>query len=63
MADAESIAIHANHLDMVKFDTRENGGYEVVSGHLQILAQEAPDIIAAQWAKQEEKSEGRTTTL
>ena len=50
--DVEPIAIPANHLDMVKFGSRENGGYEKVSGHLQILVEEAPDAIDARWKKQ-----------
>lgn len=33
-AHAESIAIPADHLDMVKFASREDGGYEKVSEHL-----------------------------
>lgn len=48
-ADAESIAIPANHIGMVKFDSREDGGYEKVSGHLWLLANKAPAVIAARW--------------
>ena len=51
-ADAEAVAIPANHLDMVKFASRENGGYEKVSGYLQILVEEAPDAIGARWEEQ-----------
>lgn len=50
-ADAESVAIHANHLDMVKFTSCEDEGYKKVSGHLQILAGDAPDAIGARWKK------------
>lgn len=52
VSDAESIAISANHLDMVKFASCEDGGYEKVSGHLQILFEEAPDAIDARWKEQ-----------
>lgn len=52
VADAEAIAIPANHLDTVKFASREDGGYERVSGHLQILVEEAPDAIDARWKVQ-----------
>lgn len=57
-ADAEPLAIPANHLDMVKFAFRENGGYKKVSGHLQILAEEAPDAIGVRWEEEGRIREG-----
>ena len=62
IADAEPIAIPADHLNMVKFASREDGGYEKVSGHLQVLAQEAPGAIGARWTEQGRIQEGRETT-
>ncbi|KAA6408178.1 MAG: Kinesin light chain [Lasallia pustulata] len=47
--NAEPVAIPADHLNMVKFASRQNRGYEKVSGHLQLLAQEAPEAIGARW--------------
>ncbi|SLM36237.1 P-loop containing nucleoside triphosphate hydrolase [Lasallia pustulata] len=38
---------------MVKFASRQNGGYEKVSGHLQLLAEEAPEAIGARWDEQD----------
>ena len=58
-ADAESIAIPADHLNMVKFASREDGGYEKVSGHLWLLAEKAPDAIKARWAEQDKIKKGR----
>lgn len=52
IADAEQIAIPADHLDIVKFGSRENVGYEKVSGHLQILTERATDAIGARWEEQ-----------
>ena len=52
-ADAESIAIPADHLNMVKFPLREDCGYEKVSEHLWLLAEKAPDAISARWAEQD----------
>ncbi len=46
-ADAEPVAISADHLNMVKFASRKDEGYEKVSGHLQLLAEETPDAIGA----------------
>ncbi|KAF7502238.1 hypothetical protein GJ744_006309 [Endocarpon pusillum] len=51
-ADAESVAINADHINMVKFASREDDGYKKISGHLQLLAQEAPHAVGARWAKQ-----------
>ena len=62
-ADAESIAIAADHLNMVKFASREDGGYEKVSGHLYLLAEEAPDAISARWTEQEKIKNGTEATL
>ncbi len=53
IADAEPVAIPADHLNMVKFTSREDGGYEKVSGHLQLLAEEAPGAIGARWTEQD----------
>jgi hypothetical protein len=36
-ADAEAIAIHADHIDMVKYASKEDPGYEKVSEYLQIM--------------------------
>ncbi|KAA6416359.1 MAG: Kinesin light chain [Lasallia pustulata] len=51
--NAEPVAIPADHLNMVKFASRQNGGYETVSGHLQLLAEEAPEAIGARWEEQD----------
>lgn len=58
VADAESVAIPANHLNMVKFTSREDGGYDKVSGHLRLLAQDAPGVVDARWAEQGIMREG-----
>lgn len=55
-ADAESVAIPANHINMVKFPSHEDGGYEKVSGHLWLLANKAPDVIAARWEEAREQN-------
>ena len=61
-ADAESIAIPADHLNMVKFPSREDGGYEKVSEHLWLLAEKAPDAISARWAEQDKIKKGTEAT-
>ncbi|KAH7150509.1 P-loop containing nucleoside triphosphate hydrolase protein [Dactylonectria estremocensis] len=48
-ADAEPIAIHADHIHMVKFASREDNGYKKISGHLQLMAVEAGKQVRSRW--------------
>ena len=59
-ADAESIAIPANHINMVKFASCEDEGFKKISGHVQLLAEEAPDVhqTALGGAEQDQKGYG-----
>lgn len=59
ISDAECVAITADHLNMVKFTSCDDGGYEKISGHLKLLAEEAPDAISVRWAEQDKIREGR----
>jgi hypothetical protein len=45
-ADAEPIVIHADHINMVKFASKQDNGYRTVSGHLQIMAENAGEAIS-----------------
>ena len=49
--DAEVIAIHADHINMVKFASRESSGYQTVSGHLQIMVESFNEVITSRWAE------------
>ncbi|KAI2488242.1 Tetratricopeptide repeat-containing domain protein [Pyrenophora tritici-repentis] len=40
-ADGEPIAIHADHIHMVKFESKTDPGYRTVSGHLRVMAARA----------------------
>ncbi|KAL9103273.1 MAG: hypothetical protein Q9163_001675 [Psora crenata] len=51
--DAEPIAIHADHLNMVRFMSKEHNGYRTVSGHLRIMAESACNVIASRWEEEE----------
>ena len=62
-ADAESIAIPADHLNMVKFASREDSGYKRVSGHLLLLAEKASDVIGARWDEQNKIKNGMKQIL
>ena len=62
-ADAESIAIPADHLNMVRFATREDGGYEKVSEHLWLMAEKAPEVIGARWTEKDKIKKGTEGTL
>ena len=48
-ADAEPIVIHADHVGMVRFGSRQDGDYKTVSGHLQIMVGDACGAISACW--------------
>jgi len=46
------IVIHADHINMVKFSSKEDNGYETVLGHLQIMAESAGEAIVLRCAKE-----------
>jgi hypothetical protein len=48
-ADSEPIAIHADHINMVKFGSKSDAGYRTVSGHLRLMAARAGDAIGGRW--------------
>jgi hypothetical protein len=48
-ADGEPIAIHADHINMVKFGSKTEPEYKTVSGHLRLMAVRAGDVIGQQW--------------
>jgi hypothetical protein len=48
-ADGEPIAIHADHINMVKFKSDSDSGYQTVSGHLRLMAARAGSSIGVRW--------------
>ncbi|USP73005.1 hypothetical protein yc1106_00279 [Curvularia clavata] len=48
-ADSEPIAIHADHIHMVKFRSKTDPGYKTVSGHLRLMAAKAGTSIDGRW--------------
>jgi hypothetical protein len=58
-ADAEPIVIHADHINMVKFASKEDNSYKTVSGHLQIMAQSASSVIPSRWEEESRVNAGR----
>lgn len=56
--DAEPIAIFADHINMVKFASKENHGYKTVSGHLQVMVRSARDIVTLRWEQEDRFAEG-----
>ena len=60
--DAEAIAIPANHRNMVKFASNENEGYRKISGHLRLLAEEAPVAIRQRWREDDSVKKGTEST-
>jgi hypothetical protein len=52
-----AIVIHADHINMVKFELKSDTGYRTVSGHLRVMAARAGDAIG-----QRLDTEGRVHT-
>jgi hypothetical protein len=48
-ADGESIVIHADHINMVKFGSKLDPGYKKVSENLQLMARRAGNAIGGRW--------------
>ena len=48
-ADAEQIVIHADHINMVKFASKQDNGYKTVSGHLRLMVRDAGKVVDKQW--------------
>jgi hypothetical protein len=48
-ADGEPIAIHADHINMVKFESKLDSGYQTVSGYLRLMAARAGNSIGGRW--------------
>jgi hypothetical protein len=57
--DGEPIAIAADHVNMVKFASREDVSYGKVAGHLQVMAERACDVIRARWHEQDRIENGK----
>ena len=57
-ADAEPIAIFADHINMVKFAPKESNGCKTVSGHLQVMIQSGRDVVALRWEQEDRFNDG-----
>ena len=51
-ADAEQIMIHADHKEMVKFESKKDNDYEKVSDHLIIMVESAGSVISLRWEEE-----------
>lgn len=58
-ANAEPIAIHADHINMVKYPSKEDIGYDAISDHLQIMASDAPEQIRLRWEAKRRADHGK----
>lgn len=59
-ADGEPIAIHADHINMVKFSSKEDPSYVKVSEVLQIMVANAGRNIGSRWETEERVTRGRS---
>jgi hypothetical protein len=62
-ANAEAIAISADHRDMVKYPSRSDKGYVTMSEHLQIMTKAAPLAVRGQWEAEQRIELGKQTML
>uniref|UniRef100_A0A0B7KQ80 DUF676 domain-containing protein n=1 Tax=Bionectria ochroleuca TaxID=29856 RepID=A0A0B7KQ80_BIOOC len=58
-ADAEQVVIHNDHINMVKFASKQDSGYEKISGYLQIMMMDADDRIQLRWKEEARIAEAR----
>ncbi|KAL9082422.1 MAG: hypothetical protein Q9165_008899, partial [Trypethelium subeluteriae] len=56
--DPEPIGIHADHVNMIKFASREDHGYKTISRCLRMMVQDASDPITSRW-----EDEGRVDAV
>ncbi len=58
--DAEPILMHTNHVNMVKYTSRQDQGFITISEHLQIMADAAVEKIRQQWAAERRANDARS---
>ncbi|PSN60505.1 hypothetical protein BS50DRAFT_593611 [Corynespora cassiicola Philippines] len=51
-ANAEQIMIHADHREMVKFESEEDSDYEKVSDHLIMMVEAAGSVVSLRWEEE-----------
>ncbi|KAI2623161.1 hypothetical protein GGR54DRAFT_629751 [Hypoxylon sp. NC1633] len=62
-ADAEAIGIHSDHTHMIKFSSKDDGGYRKVSENLQIMARGAGETIRSRWETEVRVDTARRNTV
>jgi len=62
-ADSEAIVIHADHVNMVKFEAKSDAGYKTVSGHLRLMARKATNEVGRTWETEGKVDAGTRTML
>jgi hypothetical protein len=58
VADVEPVAIAENHINMVKFLSRSDGGYEKILEYLILMVKLIQDKINARWELEERRKKG-----
>lgn len=62
-ADAERVAIMADHRNMVRFLSRSDNGYAKISGHLSLMVEKAAAKIKDRWKITDGKKMGEAPCL
>jgi hypothetical protein len=57
-ADGEPIAIHADYINMVKFESKSDSSYQTVSSYLRLMVVRAGDSIGRRWDREDRLNAG-----
>ncbi|KAK7426548.1 hypothetical protein QQZ08_007007 [Neonectria magnoliae] len=57
-ADAEPIVIHADHISIVKFPSKEKADYMTVTEQSQIMAMDAKETVRSRWEAERRAGSG-----
>jgi hypothetical protein len=58
-ANAESVILHADHINMVKYSSKEDSNYITISQHLQIMTTDATKAVHTRWEARERSNKSR----
>jgi hypothetical protein len=57
-ADAEPIVLYADHINMVKSESKEDSRYKTVSGYMQIMVHDTSGRISSRWEEKDRINAG-----
>ena len=58
LANAERIPIHANHINVVKFESQANAGFKRILDRIKLMVAKASDKVDQNWVSEDKIAEG-----